>query len=311
MAEETRFPITEQPVWEDECQAQAPDVVRNSPRGQGPRSHHRLQGRQLWGPLDDATGLGTGRCPTNSWQHTSQSLPRPRPTALPASLLAGEAMPTSLPRPQGRAQDPRVLPPCTRPPFPTAYVAFRGPEQWLPGHGPGAGGGCRRPGSSAPGDCRQDRVRVPAPLTPPARPGQGVRAGHRETATLWPPDWHATRSRGPGRSLTPLPALHNMNPGPYQSCSFRIPAARGPACVGLRRLRACAAVSHRPGSELSTGELQRRPQKPALLPRPAHTTPKGQLCPWRWACPTQDRRSFPVCRLSDPLRGSPDSRQPS
>lgn len=220
-------------------------------------------------------------------------------------------MPTSLPRPQGRAQDPRVLPPCTRPSFPTAYVAFRGPEQWLPGHGPGAGGGCRRPGSSAPGDCRQDSVRVPAPLTPPARPGQGVRAGHRETATLWPPDWHATRSRGPGRSLTPLPALHNMNPGPYQSCSFRIPAARGPACVGLRRLRACAAVSHRPGSELSTGELQRRPQKPALLPRPAHTTPNGQLCPWRWACPTQDRRSFPVCRLSDPLRGSPDSRQPS
>lgn len=49
----------------------------------------------------------------------------------------------------------------------------------------------------------------------------------------------------------------HMNPNSYQSCSFRIPKARGPACIGLKRLRVSAKVSHGPLSELSTGDLQR------------------------------------------------------
>ena len=45
--------------------------------------------------------------------------------------------------------------------------------------------------------------------------------------------------------------------------------------MGLRRLRVCAAVSHRPGLELGTEELQRKPQKTASALRPAHTRPSG------------------------------------
>lgn len=38
----------------------------------------------------------------------------------------GTLMPTSLPRPQGHAQDPRVLPSCTRPPFPDSLPGVPG-----------------------------------------------------------------------------------------------------------------------------------------------------------------------------------------
>lgn len=74
----------------------------------------------------------------------------------------------------------------------------------------------------------------------------------------------------------------HMNPNSYQSCSFRIPKARGPACIGLKRLRVSAKVSHGPLSELSTGDLQRSgPRKRGLSLHPGPTAPG------------RDRRPFP------------------
>lgn len=101
------------------------------------------------------------------------------------------------------------------------------------------------------------------------------------------------------RHLSVAPA--HSGPSPHQSCSFRTPKARGPACVQLRRLRVWAKVSHRLQSELSAGELQRRPQKQSYScpAAKAHTAPSGAaaLGP---GTPSRHGVSFPGAGLSDP-----------
>lgn len=92
---------------------------------------------------------------------------------------------------------------------------------------------------------------------------------------------------GHGRLARPLSiAPAHSGPSPHQSCSFRIPKARGPACVQLRWLKVCARVSHRLQSELSAGELQRRPQKQSdSCPTAKATQHPVGLLPWGRACP--------------------------
>lgn len=88
-------------------------------------------------------------------------------------------------------------------------------------------------------------------------------------------------------SLEPLPPHHG--PHTHQSCSFRTPRARGPACVGLRWPRVCATISHRPPSELSAGDLQRRAPERESYSCPAATayTVPGDCHAHGWACPAE------------------------
>ena len=124
---------------------------------QAPSNHHQLPGSAALGaaPADAHRGQC---CPMNSQVGTRAAV-TPGAAADTAATFTlrwrgkpGTPLPISPPWPQGRSQDPRVLPSCTCPPFPAAYLEVQGPEQQLPGHRPGAGGGRRRPGSSAPVD---------------------------------------------------------------------------------------------------------------------------------------------------------------
>lgn len=97
-----------------------------------------------------------------------------------------------------------------------------------------------------------------------------------------------------------------MNPNPYQSCSFRIPKARGPACVGLKRLRVWAKVSHRPRSELGA-ELQRsspgRERHSPIQPTPCPGGRRGL----GWVCRLR-RKALPRCAGFQTPSGVPSTR---
>lgn len=137
------------------------------------------------------------------------------------------------------------------------------------------------------------RLRKPQPPPGPwQRPGPGPAARDLACARQQPPTvlWLPSSPK----SLH----LHSMNPNSHRSCSFRIPKARGPACVGLRRLRARASISHRPWSELSTGDLQRGTQKVTPLPPPEARRPSGTAGPG--AGRVQRDRSSPGARGSSP-----------
>lgn len=96
----------------------------------------------------------------------------------------------------------------------------------------------------------------------------------------------------------PLPVLQFQDPRGQRPCLRGAQAAEG-LCCGLPQARVRA--QHRRAAEEA-------PEASITAPSSPHHA-QWAAVPWCWVCPTQ--RSFPVCGLSDPLRGSPDSRQPS
>lgn len=84
------LPITEQPVWEDEGRAQVPTWSGTVHSAKAPEATTDCRVGNSGAPSTMPRGRGGGRCPTNSWWHTSQALPRPQPCQ-PRSWLGRRA----------------------------------------------------------------------------------------------------------------------------------------------------------------------------------------------------------------------------